>query len=116
MSVTKQSRHTRAGRGEQAAIGAEPGCVRSVESVSTRRQDTMKLHRIAALGLAVALVVTLSTTLASADDKQVKSGPQVGDDLAGPFHPLNVNGKKAGEKHCLYCENGDRPVVMVFAR
>ena len=30
-----------------------------------------------------------------------KSGPQVGEKLAGPFHPLNVTGKKAGEKHCL---------------
>jgi hypothetical protein len=46
----------------------------------------------------------------------VKSGPQVGEELAGPFHPLNINGKKAGEKNCLYCENGVNPVVMIFAR
>ncbi len=46
----------------------------------------------------------------------IKSGPQKGEELAGPFHPLNVNGEKAGKKHCLYCENGDRPVAMIFAR
>jgi len=54
----------------------------------------MNLNRIVALGLAVAL----SVTVAFAEDKPaVKSGPQVGEELAGPFHPLNVNGDKAGE-------------------
>jgi hypothetical protein len=47
---------------------------------------------------------------------QVKSGPQVGERLAGPFHPLNLTGKMEGKKHCLYCENGSNPVAMVFAR
>jgi L-lactate utilization protein LutC len=50
----------------------------------------------------------------------VKSGPQVGDAVPGPFHPLNVfnaempenNGKKA----CLYCQHGLAPVAMVFTR
>lgn len=45
-----------------------------------------------------------------------KSGPQAGEEVPGPFTPLNINGSKAGEKHCLYCENGKNPVVMVFAR
>jgi len=72
----------------------------------------MKLHLVAA-----GLVVALSAALVTAEDKTaLKSGPQVGEELAGPFHPLNVNGSKAGQKHCLYCENGDRPVVMIFAR
>ena len=31
----------------------------------------------------------------------LKSGPQVGTSLPGPFHPLNVTGKKAGVKNCL---------------
>jgi hypothetical protein len=76
--------------------------------------DTMmKLHHFAA----VALLVALSAALVAADEKTtLKSGPQVGEELAGPFHPLNVNGAKAGEKHCLYCENGANPVVMIFAR
>jgi len=74
--------------------------------------DTMKLHIVAA-----AVIVALSVGLVAAEEKKaLKSGPQVGETLAGPFHPLNVNGDKAGKKHCLYCENGERPVVMIFAR
>jgi len=74
--------------------------------------DTMKTHFVAA-----AVIVALSVALVSAEEKKaLKSGPQAGERLAGPFHPLNVNGAKAGKKHCLYCENGDRPVVMIFAR
>jgi hypothetical protein len=46
----------------------------------------------------------------------LKSGPQVGQKVPGPFHPVNVTGKFAGEKHCLYCENGTCPVAMIFAR
>jgi hypothetical protein len=46
----------------------------------------------------------------------VKSGPQVGQDVPGPFHPLNVTGEKAGKKNCLYCSNGGNPVAVVFAR
>jgi hypothetical protein len=65
-----------------------------------------------ALGLAFGLAVTAGTVVADS----VKSGPQVGEDLAGPFHPLNINGKAAGKKHCLYCENGNAPVAMIFAR
>jgi hypothetical protein len=47
---------------------------------------------------------------------ELKSGPQTGEKVPGPFHPLNVNGEKAGQKNCLYCCNGDHPVAMVFAR
>jgi len=73
----------------------------------------MNLNRIVALGLAVALCVGVAF---AADKNTVASGPQVGEKLAGPFHPLNVNGKSAGEKNCLYCANGNNPVAMVFAR
>jgi hypothetical protein len=75
--------------------------------------DTMSLNRIVALGFAMALCVTVAI---AADKATVTSGPQVGEKLAGPFHPLNVNGKAAGEKNCLYCSNGSNPVAMVFAR
>lgn len=47
---------------------------------------------------------------------EITSGPQVGKKLAGPFHPLNINGESAGKKNCLYCQNGENPVAMVFAR
>jgi hypothetical protein len=30
----------------------------------------------------------------------LKSGPQVGEELPGPFHPLNVTGSAAGKKAC----------------
>ena len=31
---------------------------------------------------------------------ELKSGPQVGKQLPGPFHPLNCNGSAAGQKFC----------------
>lgn len=46
----------------------------------------------------------------------VKSGPKVGEDVPGPFHPLNVTGEAKGKKACLYCANGENPVAVVFAR
>jgi len=72
----------------------------------------MKKHSIVALSLAFALFVGT----AIAEKAAVTSGPQVGEELAGPFHPLNVNGSKAGQKNCLYCSNGNNPVAMIFAR
>lgn len=64
--------------------------------------------------LMIAGIVALVGGLAVA--AELKSGPQAGEKLPGPFHPLNVNGDKAGEKQCLYCKFGDSPVAMVFAR
>lgn len=74
----------------------------------------MKSLRIVALGLAALFCTSL--VLAEKAETSVKSGPQVGEELAGPFHPLNVNGKSAGKKACLYCSNGSNPVAMIFAR
>jgi hypothetical protein len=48
--------------------------------------------------------------------QEIKSGPQPGEEIPGPFHELNVNGAHAGNPHCLVCEYGLRPVVVVFAR
>jgi hypothetical protein len=47
---------------------------------------------------------------------EMKSGPQVDEKVPGPFVPLNINGSSAGDKHCLFCENGQNPVAMIFAR
>lgn len=47
---------------------------------------------------------------------ELKSGPQTGEKVPGPFHPLNINGEDAGKKACLYCKNGANPVAVVFAR
>jgi hypothetical protein len=30
-----------------------------------------------------------------------KSGPQEGQTIPGPFHPINVTGEAAGRKNCL---------------
>src|SRR5262245_66444418 len=65
-------------------------------------------------GISLASCVVLVTGLALAGE--FKSGPQVGETVPGPFHPLNVTGEKAGEKACLYCQNGGNPVAMIFAR
>jgi hypothetical protein len=47
----------------------------------------------------------------------VKSGPPVGSVLPGSFQPFNLNGKIGKNRyHCLVCEFGLKPTVMVFAR
>jgi len=65
------------------------------------------------LTAAVSLFILAGVVVAA---EGLKSGPQPGETLAGPFHPLNINGDKAGEKNCLYCSNGSAPVAMIFAR
>lgn len=64
----------------------------------------------------IASVAVVAATLGVALAGDVKSGPQTGDTVPGPFHPLNVNGESAGKKACLYCKNGENPVAVVFAR
>lgn len=64
----------------------------------------------------IASVAVVAATLGVAFAGDVKSGPQSGDTVPGPFHPLNVNGESAGKKACLYCKNGENPVAVVFAR
>ncbi len=62
---------------------------------------------------AVVLALFAGSTFAA---DAIKSGPQVGDKVPGPFHPLNINGEYAGKKNCLFCQNGNNPVAMIFAR
>lgn len=63
--------------------------------------------------LTAAVVVALGSVVFAAD---FKSGPQAGEKVPGPFHPLNINGDSAGKKACLYCQAGDDPTVAIFAR
>jgi hypothetical protein len=72
----------------------------------------MRTYRFAVAAL-LALGLVVGGAVAG---EKLKSGPQEGEKLAGPFHPLNVTGEKAGEKNCLYCQNGSNPVAMIFAR
>jgi hypothetical protein len=71
----------------------------------------MSQSRIALAAFAIALVVEGATQAGF-----VKSGPQVGEKVPGPFYPLNLTGPDAGKKSCQYCKNGARPVVAIFAR
>ena len=63
--------------------------------------------------LSAVVVVALGSVVFAAD---FKSGPQAGEKVPGPFHPLNINGESAGKKACLYCKAGDSPSVAIFAR
>jgi hypothetical protein len=63
---------------------------------------------------ALVLLLTAASVPYAADTP--KSGPQPGDSIPGPFHPVNANGAYAGDPHCLVCEYGLRPVVAVFVR
>ena len=71
-----------------------------------------KFRSITASLLALAVVVVGGAWAA----ENLKSGPQVGTAVPGPFHPLHITGENAGEKVCLYCKNGTNPVAMIFAR
>ena len=77
-----------------------------------KRYRTILAVGAASLVCVAALVLVSSVSAGEA----VKSGPQVGENVPGPFYPLNVNGASAGQKNCLYCQNGTNPVAMVFAR
>jgi hypothetical protein len=71
------------------------------------------MTKIRIAGSLVAVALMLSVAVAG---DSLKSGPQTGDEIPGPFHPLNLTGAKAGEKNCLVCQNGGNPVAMIFAR
>jgi hypothetical protein len=51
---------------------------------------------------------------------ELKSGPQPGEQVPGPFHVLNAcNAEKPeanGSKSCLYCQHADKAVAMLFVR
>lgn len=67
----------------------------------------------------VGLAVFLCAGWLAAQDEgeKFRSGVKVGDVLPGPFDAVNINGKKGkGRQHCLVCEFGLHPVVMVLAR
>jgi hypothetical protein len=71
------------------------------------------LRRFIATSAVLMSVLVLQSTFG---EGTVKSGPQVGQEIPGPFHPLNVTGAAKGKKNCLYCANGPSPVAVVFAR
>ncbi len=66
------------------------------------------------MGRTVCLALALVGLIAAADVRQ--SGPKVGEELPGTFVPKNITGPEAGQTTCVFCEYGESPVVMVFAR
>jgi hypothetical protein len=62
------------------------------------------------------LILVTARSSAFQAGEQIKSGPQAGEPIPGPFHFLNINGAYAGDPHCLVCEYGNKPVGAVFAR
>jgi hypothetical protein len=64
-----------------------------------------------------ALLVFAGVLAAQEGGEKLQSGIKVGDVLPGPFDVFTINGKVAkGRQHCLVCDFGLDPVVMVFAR
>lgn len=66
--------------------------------------------------LAAAALCLFTSPLLAQPAGNIKSGPQPGSEVPGPFHALNLTGSHAGNPHCLVCEYGLRPVVAVFVR
>src|SRR4051812_47470246 len=60
------------------------------------RRGSKGMNRLSVLACAAGLVLA-----AVANGAEIKSGLQPGDKIPGPFHPLNVNGSRAGQKNCL---------------
>ena len=57
--------------------------------------STMRLRL--ATGACLAIALSFSCTMAA---DAPKSGPQVGDNVPGPFNVLNVSGPQAGKTNC----------------
>src|SRR5262245_5829256 len=69
------------------------------------------MKKLVLSGFVAMLAVSASLAL-----EPITAGPQKGDKVPGPFHPLNINGEAAGKKSCLFCRFGEDPVAMVFVR
>ena len=67
-------------------------------------------------GAIASIFLSLGLSAISGAGGALKSGPQIGVEVPGPFHPLNVTGEHAGKKACLYCLNSGKPTAVVFAR
>lgn len=56
------------------------------------------MYKRVTVGAFALAAVAMSAALAG---DALKSGPQPGTNIPGPFHPTNVTGAQAGKKHCL---------------
>src|SRR5262249_4007955 len=107
------------GAGRAPAIDAaralrHPGRTRENRAVAPIPAEVHPAMRYSGRVLAV-LAVAGATALEAGEAP--KSGPAVGQLLPGSFQAFNLNGKTAKDRyHCLGCEYGLKPTVMVFAR
>ena len=62
--------------------------------------------------------VSLLALPSRGDDPSLVSGPQPGQDLPSPINAYNITGPKKNQDrfHCLVCEYGLDPVVLVFKK
>ncbi len=68
----------------------------------------------------LAATIAMAVSMSAAQAAELKSGPQVGDEV-GPYYVTKVagnstDGVEVGKSLCYRCKLGSRPVVMVFAR
>jgi len=66
--------------------------------------------------LALTLALLGASVLTAQDGGKIPSGPKVKSLLKAPFDSYNLNGQAKGRYHCLVCEFGQRPSVLVFVR
>ena len=68
--------------------------------------------------IVASLVVCLAGVagLLAQDEGEFRSGPKVGTVLPKAFDAHVVNGKAKGRQHCIVCDFGLNPSVLVFAR
>jgi hypothetical protein len=69
---------------------------------------------------ALALFLTTAAAQEKPQEKEKqpssKEGLKAGMELPGEFQPYNLNGKFRGRFHCVVCERGLNPTVLVFVR
>jgi len=57
-----------------------------------------------------------ATFLVAQEDGKLVSGPKAGALIPGSFESFNVNGPAKDRPHCLVCQFGLNPTVLIFAK
>lgn len=64
----------------------------------------------------MATLFVIATLLVAQDEGKLTSGPKRGAFLPTPFESFNVNGPAKDRPHCMICQFGLSPTVLVFAK
>src|SRR5262245_36249394 len=62
------------------------------------------------------LLFIAATFLVAQEDGKLVSGPKAGALIPGSFESFNVNGPAKDRPHCLVCQFGLNPTVLIFAK